>query len=55
MEREECSADLLEVKGARMSSKSSLWTTGRDEMELLTIAETAQGCGNCVASQTGQV
>ena len=59
VERVECSADLLEVKGARMSSKSSPWTTGRDVLELLTTAETAcnipQGCGNWFASQTGQV
>ena len=41
MERVECSADLLEVKSARMSSKSSRWTTGRDALELLTTAETA--------------
>ena len=41
VERVECSADLLEVKGARMSSKSSPWITGRDALELLTTAETA--------------
>ena len=41
VERVESSADLLEVKGARMSSKSSPWTTGRDALELLTTAETA--------------
>ena len=41
VERVECSANLLEVKGARMSSKSSPWTTGRDALELLTTAETA--------------
>ena len=41
VERVECSADLLEVKGARMSSKSSPWTTGRNALELLTTAETA--------------
>ena len=37
----ECSADPLEVKGARMSSKSSPWITGRDALELLTTAEIA--------------
>ena len=41
VERVECSAGLLKVKGARMSSKSSPWTTGRDTLELLTTAETA--------------
>ena len=41
VERVECSADLLEFKGARLSSKSSPWTTGRDALELLTTAETA--------------
>ena len=41
MERVECSADLLEVKGAKMSSKSSPWITGRDALELSTTAETA--------------
>ena len=41
VERVECSADLLEVKGARTSSKSSPWTTGRDALELLTTAEPA--------------
>ena len=41
MERVECSAGLLKVKGARMSSKSITWTTGRDALELLTTAETA--------------
>ena len=40
-ERVECSADLLEVKNARMSSKSSPWITSRDALELLTTAETA--------------
>ena len=40
-ERTECSADLLEVKGAKMTSKSSPWITGRDALELLTTAETA--------------
>ena len=58
MERVECSADLLEVKGARMSSKSSPWTTGRDALEPLTTAETAtfrRGCGElvCVSDRTG--
>ena len=42
VERVECSADLLEVKGAKKSSKSSPWiTVGRDALELLTTAETA--------------
>ena len=41
MECAECPADLLEVKGAKMSSKSSPWITGRDSLELLTTAETA--------------
>ena len=41
VERVECSADLLEVKCARMSSKSSPWSTGRDTLELLTTAENA--------------
>ena len=41
VERTECSADLLEVKGAKMRSKSSPWITGRDALELLTTAETA--------------
>ena len=41
MERVECSADLLEVKCAKMSSKSSPWITGRDTLGLSTIAETA--------------
>ena len=41
VERVECSADLLEVKGAKMSSKSSPWITGRDALDLLTTAETA--------------
>ena len=41
MEHVECSADLLEVKGARLSSKSSPRTVGRDALELLTTAETA--------------
>ena len=41
MERAECSADPLEVEGARLSSKSSPWTTGRDALELLTTTETA--------------
>ena len=45
MERVECSADLLEVKGARMSSKSSPWTAGRDILELLTTAESATSRG----------
>ena len=36
VERVECS----EVKGAKMSSKSSPWITGRDASELLTTAET---------------
>ena len=40
VERVECSADLLEVKGAKMSSKLNPWITGRDALELLTIAET---------------
>ena len=56
--RVECSADLLEVKGARMSSKTSPWTTGRDALELLTTAETATSrrvAGTGFASQTGQV
>ena len=53
VQRVECSADLLEVKGARMSSKSSPWTTGRDALELLTTAETATsrrvaGTGSCL-------
>ena len=34
-------ADLLEVKGAKMSSKSSPWITGRDTLELSTTTETA--------------
>ena len=56
VERVGCSADLLEVKGAKMSSKSSPWTTGTDALELLTTAETAtHSCGNWFASQTGQV
>ena len=41
VEHVECSADLLEVKSARLSSKSSPWTTSRDALELLTTAETA--------------
>ena len=41
VERAECSADLLEVKAAKMSSKSSPRITGRDDLELLTTAETA--------------
>ena len=41
VERVECSADLLEVKGAKMSSKSSPWITGRDALELLTSARSA--------------
>ena len=41
VEHVECSADPLEVEGARLSSKSSPWTTGRDALELLTTAETA--------------
>ena len=41
MERVECSADPLGVEGARLSSKPSPWTTGRDALELLTTAETA--------------
>ena len=41
VERVECSADLLEVKGAKMSSKSSPWITGRDTLELSTTTETA--------------
>ena len=45
VERVECSADLLEVKGARMSSKSSSWTAGRDAAELLTTAQTATSRG----------
>ena len=32
VERAECSADLFEVKGAKMSSKSSPWITGRDTL-----------------------
>ena len=40
VERAECSADLLEVKSAKMSSKSSPWITGQDASELLTTAET---------------
>ena len=40
VERVECSADLLEVKGAKMSSKSSPWITGRDTLELSTTADT---------------
>ena len=39
--RVECSADLLEVKGAKMISKSSPWITGRDTLGLSTTAETA--------------
>ena len=31
----------FEVEGARLSSKSSPWTTGRDVLELLTTSETA--------------
>ena len=41
VERVEYSADLLEVKGVKMSSKPSPWITGRDASELLTTAETA--------------
>ena len=41
VEHVECSADHLEVEGARLSSKSSPWTSGRDPLELLTTAETA--------------
>ena len=41
MECVECSADLFEVRGARMSSKSSPWIAGRDALELLATAETA--------------
>ena len=41
VEHVECSADPLEFEGARLSSKSSPWTTGRDALELLTTAETA--------------
>ena len=41
VERVECSANLLEVKGSKMSSKSSPWITSRDALELLTTAETA--------------
>ena len=41
VERVECSADLLEVKGAKMSSSSSPWITGRDALKLLTTAEAA--------------
>ena len=46
VERVECSADLLEVRGA----KSRPWITGRDALELLTTAETttsrrAEGTG----------
>ena len=37
----ECSVDLLKAEGARMSSKSSPWITGRNALELLTTAETA--------------
>ena len=40
-----CSADTLEVEGARLSSKSSPRTTARDALELLTTAETAAGTG----------
>ena len=42
MERVECSADVLEVKGAKVSSKSNPWITGRDTLGLSTTAETAQ-------------
>ena len=41
VERVECSEDLLEDKGAKMSSKSSPWITGRDTLGLSTTAETA--------------
>ena len=41
VERVECSADLLKVEGARLSSTSSPWTTGRYALELLTAAGTA--------------
>ena len=45
VERVECSADLLEVKGARLSSKLSPWNAGRDILELLTTAESATSRG----------
>ena len=45
MEHAECSANPLEVEGARPSSKSSPWTTGRDALELLTTAKTATSRG----------
>ena len=46
VERVECSADLLEVKGAKMSSKSSPWITGRDTLGLSATAETSTSRGH---------
>ena len=56
VERVECSADLLEVTGAKMSSKSSPWITGRDTLGLSTTAETATSRMRglvCISDRTG--
>ena len=48
VERAERSADLIEVKDTKMSSKSSPWITGRDAFD------DCRDCGDLFASQIGQ-
>ena len=48
VERAERSADLIEVKDTKMSSKSSPWITGRDAFD------DCRDCGELFASQIGQ-